>query len=184
MEVALHRHCCGPALVMTVEVPQIQLLDDGTVEYRWAWCLVRQWIHGLRQLLGAFWMGSPHSLRTWKLDTTSRASRIWQFLVRCLGVLFMGRLCAGAALCQPLEEFPLRRWDEHGLQHGHGRETLANGGGLGSSLATSGGVSVSRSRVARRPLWYVWLYGGLTEGYSSVSALGSTVDTCSATVGF
>ena len=32
--------------------------------------------------------------------------------------------------------------------------------------------------------WYVWLYGGLTEGYSSVSALGSTVDTCSATVGF
>ena len=35
--------------------------------------------------------------------------------------------------------------------------------------------------------WYVrllWLYGGLTEGYSSVSELGSTVDACSATVGF
>ena len=35
-----------------------------------------------------------------------------QFLVCCLGVLFMGRLCAGAALCQPtqlLEEFPLLR---------------------------------------------------------------------------
>ena len=31
---------------------------------------------------------------------------------------------------------------------------------------------------------WLWLYGGLTEGYSSVSALGSTVDTCSATVGF
>ena len=23
------------------------------VGYCWAWCLVRQWIHGLRQLLGA-----------------------------------------------------------------------------------------------------------------------------------
>ena len=45
---------------------------------------------------------------------------------------------------------------------------------------------LSRSRVARRPLvrMAVWLHGGLTEGYSSVSALGSTVDTCSATVGF
>ena len=45
---------------------------------------------------------------------------------------------------------------------------------------------LSRTRVARRPLvrMAVWLYGGLTEGYSSVSALGSTVDTCSATVGF
>ena len=39
---------------MTVEVPQSQLLDDGMVGYRWAWCLVRLWIHGLRQLLGAF----------------------------------------------------------------------------------------------------------------------------------
>ena len=32
-------------------------------------------------------------------------------------------------------------------------------------------------------VWLLWLYGGLTEGYSSVSALGSTVDACSATVG-
>ena len=39
---------------MTVEVPQIQFLDDGMVVYCWAWCLVRQWTHGLRQLLGAF----------------------------------------------------------------------------------------------------------------------------------
>ena len=38
---------------MTVELPQIQLLNDGMVGYRWAWCLVRQWIHGLRQLLGS-----------------------------------------------------------------------------------------------------------------------------------
>ena len=46
--------------------------------------------------------------------------------------------------------------------------------------------ALSRSRVARRPLYVLllWLYGGLTEGYSSVSALGSTVDPCSATVGF
>ena len=44
---------------------------------------------------GCIWVGSPCFLRTWKLDTTSRASQIWQFSVRCLGVLFMGRL-----LCQ------------------------------------------------------------------------------------
>ena len=33
--------------------------------------------------------------------------------------------------------------------------------------------------------WYVWLlclYGGLTECYSSVPALGLTVDKCSATL--
>ena len=32
-------------------------------------------------------------------------------------------------------------------------------------------------------VWLLWLYGGLTECYSSVSELGSTVDTCSATLG-
>ena len=37
-----------------VEVPQIQFLDNELVGRWWAWRLVRQWIHGLRQLLGAF----------------------------------------------------------------------------------------------------------------------------------
>ena len=32
-------------------------------------------------------------------------------------------------------------------------------------------------------VWLLWLYGGLTECYSSVSVLGLTVDTCSATLG-
>ena len=40
--------------VVAVEVPQIQFLDDEMVGYCWAWYLVRQWIRGLRQLLGAF----------------------------------------------------------------------------------------------------------------------------------
>ena len=45
----------GPALgVVAVEVTQIQFLDDEMVGYWWAWYLVRQWIHGLLQLLGAF----------------------------------------------------------------------------------------------------------------------------------
>ena len=39
---------------VAVEVPQIQFVDDDMVGYCWAWCLVRQWIHGLRQVLGAF----------------------------------------------------------------------------------------------------------------------------------
>ena len=36
-----------------VEVPQIQFLDAVLVGYWRAWRLVRQWIHGLRQFLGA-----------------------------------------------------------------------------------------------------------------------------------
>ena len=52
----------APALgVVAVEVPQIQFPDDEMVGYWWPWYLVRQWIHGLRQLLGCFWMGSPFS---------------------------------------------------------------------------------------------------------------------------
>ena len=44
----------APALgVVFVEVAQIQFLDDEMVGYLWACCLVRQWMHGLRQLLGA-----------------------------------------------------------------------------------------------------------------------------------
>ena len=111
---------------MTVEVPQIQL-DDGMVGMLGLvlGTTVDTWSASAP---GCFWMGSPYSLRggllgsrsrcrivdasvastaghTWKLDTTSRASRLWQFLVRCLGVLFMGRLCAGAALCQPTAVF-------------------------------------------------------------------------------
>ena len=39
---------------MTVDVPQIQFLDGGMVGIFWAWFLVRQWIHGPRQFLGAF----------------------------------------------------------------------------------------------------------------------------------
>ena len=54
----LEEHAALPAAsalgVVAVEVPQIQFLDDGVVGYWWAWYLVRQWIHGLRQLLGAF----------------------------------------------------------------------------------------------------------------------------------
>ena len=54
---------------MTVEVPQIQFLDGGMVEHRLAWCLVRQWIHGLRLLLGAFgWVLHVfHALGNWTL---------------------------------------------------------------------------------------------------------------------
>ena len=40
--------------VVAVEVPQIQFLDDEMVGCWWAWYLARQWIHSLRQLLGAF----------------------------------------------------------------------------------------------------------------------------------
>ena len=39
--------------VVAVEVPQIQFINDEMVEYWCACCLVRQWIHGLCQLLGA-----------------------------------------------------------------------------------------------------------------------------------
>ena len=48
-------HALPPALgVVAVEVPQIQFLDDEMVGYWRAGYLVRQWIHGLRQLQGAF----------------------------------------------------------------------------------------------------------------------------------
>ena len=78
--------------------------------------VVRQWKHGLRQLLGACGWFFPHFLRdgilgscgrfrallmlqllpcvghTWKLDTTFYEPHcIWQFPVRCLGVLFMAQ---------------------------------------------------------------------------------------------
>ena len=99
---------------VAVEVPQLQFLDDGMVEYCWAWCLVRQWTHGLRQLLGAFrWLlhifyvmvfsdpevdAAPSMLQLLPQLVTlgnwtprPRASRTWQFLVRCLGVLFMAQ---------------------------------------------------------------------------------------------
>ena len=94
------------------------------------------------------------------------------------------------------------------LEHGHRRNAQANGGGLQSSLVvarwpvfrpsatwSSDGLSWCRllvesawsSVLIRFELltvhWYVWLlwlYGGLTECYSSVSELGLTVDTCSA----
>ena len=55
-------------------------------------------------------------------------------------------------------------------------------------VPTSGGVRVdlcSQSLTSCSPstgtYWLLWLYGGF---YSSVSELGSTVDTCSATLGF
>ena len=37
--------------VVAAEVSQIQFLDAAMVGYWWAWCLVRQWTYGLRQLL-------------------------------------------------------------------------------------------------------------------------------------
>ena len=89
----------------------------------------------------------------------------------------------------------------------HRRNAQANGGGLQSSLVVArwpvfppwrlGLLMVSvgadfwwSPRLSRFELltvhWYVWLlwlYGGLTECYSSVSELGWTVVTCSATLG-
>ena len=97
---------------MTVEVPQIQLLDDGMVGYRWAWCLVGQWIHGLRQLLGAFgWvLHILYAFGNWTLhpeplESGSSLFAVWVYSswVGCARVL------RSVSLRQPLEEFPLPR---------------------------------------------------------------------------
>ena len=87
------------AQAMTVEVPQIQFLDDGMVGYCWAWCLVRHphifyvmvfsdpdvdAVPSMLQLL-------PQLVTLGNWTQRPRASRTWQFLVRCLGVLFMAQ---------------------------------------------------------------------------------------------
>ena len=40
---------------------------------------------------GRFWMGSPYSPRTWKLDTTFMSPSYLAVPVHCLGVLFMSQ---------------------------------------------------------------------------------------------
>ena len=98
---------------LAVEAPQIQFLDDEMEGCWWAWYLVRQWIHGLRQLLGAFgWflhifyvmvfsdpeVAPVHNRRfscfpelaTFGIWTPrSRVPSTWQSLVRCCCVLFV-----------------------------------------------------------------------------------------------
>ena len=76
---------------MTVEVPQIQLLDDDMVGYRLAWCLVRQWIHGLRQLLG-FSMFSTH-FGNWTLLLCPRMFQPFSVFGCCLwSTAYLGRV--------------------------------------------------------------------------------------------
>ena len=147
---------------MTVEVPQIQHprrwhggvslgLVLGSAVDTWS-----------ASALGCFWMGSPHSLRTWKLDTTSRASRIWQFLVRCLGVLFMGRLCASAALCQPTAAF--------------GRISSSTLICSRSSHLETGHFSSALVSFSPFQCWVLPLEYSVS---GTRALLGSTVDTCS-----
>ena len=158
MEVALHRHCCGPALVMTVEVPQIQLLDDGMVGYRWAWCLVRQWIHGLRQLSGAFgWvLHILYELGNWTLrpeplESGSSLFAVWVYSswVGCARVLRSVSLWKNFLFdVDLLAQFA-----------------------LGNSTFSSALVSFSPFRCWVLPLEYT------VSGTRAL--LGSTVDTCS-----
>ena len=83
---------------VAVEVSQIQFFDDGMVGYCWAWC---GW------LLHIFYVivfsdpevdAAPSMLQLLPQLVTlgnwtprPRASRTWQLLVRCLGVLFMAQ---------------------------------------------------------------------------------------------
>ena len=102
------------------------------------------------------------------------------------------RVPASASPSTPAPEHRVRlmQWimilDEHGLYFWN-MDTGEKRWQMEEGLNPRWRLLVESASVALELLavhWYVWLYGGLTEGYSSVSALGSTVDTFSATVGF